>query len=202
VICQSLTSVSPWDLKASVHSALFSEKDSASLPRNGAGQKGDFREAKPLCVFHDDPVNITRSCLTLALAGLLTACATSTHTMKNADNLIGTWACVSAVVDGKRLPDETCASLRLTLTEHRYKTEKGSEVLFDSTYTIDASKHPNEINMVGTEGDLTGKEAQGIYSVQNDTLQICYTMPGAPRPTEFKSPAGAKAYLIQGKRLR
>ena len=122
--------------------------------------------------------------------------------MKNADDLIGTWACVSAVVDGKRLPDETCALLRLTLTEHRYKTEKASEVLFDSTYTIDSSKDPNQINMVGTEGDLTGKEAQGIYSVQNDALQICYTMPGTPRPTEFKSPAGAKVYLIIWMRVR
>jgi uncharacterized protein (TIGR03067 family) len=50
--------------------------------------------------------------------------------------------------------------------------------------------------MVGTEGNLTGKEAQGIYLIQGDTLRICYTMPGKPRPTVFESHAGSGAYLM------
>src|SRR2546427_13092019 len=77
--------------------------------------------------------------------------------------LEGIWQCASAVVDGKPLSDKTVGQLRLTLTKDRYKTEKGSEVLFDSTYTIDPSKNPKQIDMIGTEGDLAGKKAQGIY---------------------------------------
>jgi len=122
--------------------------------------------------------------------------------MNGPNRLYGSWSCVSAIVDGRSLPKETVALLRLTLTENRYKTEKGSEVLFDSTYTLDSSKDPKEINMVGTEGDLTGKEAQGIYRVEDNLLRICYTMPGVGRPIKFESPPGSKVYLIVWKRSR
>jgi uncharacterized protein (TIGR03067 family) len=116
------------------------------------------------------------------------------------NKLEGTWNCVSAKVDGNELAAETAAALRLTLTKDRYKTEKGSQVLFDSSYTINEATNPKEINMVGTEGDLMGKEAQGIYSLEGDVLRICYTMPGLARPQRFESPAGSKGYLVVWKR--
>ncbi|SRR5258706_3422569 len=136
--------------------------------------------------------------LVLALL-LVTACATGPSRAAK-DDLVRKWICVSAIVNGKPLPEETVRLLRLTLTPDRYKTEKGSEILFDSTYSVDSTRNPNQINMVGTEGALTGKEAQGIYSVQGDTLHICYTMPGEPRPASFESAPGSKAYLIVWKR--
>src|SRR5215813_7361889 len=117
-----------------------------------------------------------------------------------AENLKGTWACLAATVDGKPLPKDTTDLLSLTLSENRYKTEKGSQVLFDSSFTVDPSASPKQINMVGTEGDMAGKEAQGIYSLENDVLRICYVMPGLPRPKEFQSQAGSKAFLVSWKR--
>lgn len=130
----------------------------------------------------------------------LAGCANTNQIMNDTHHLSGTWSCVSAVVDGKALPAEAAGQLRLTLTENRYKTEKGSEVLFDSAYNVDASKTPKEINMVGTEGDLAGKEAQGIYSLEGEVLRICYTMPGLPRPQSFESLAGSKAFLVNWRR--
>lgn len=132
-------------------------------------------------------------------AVLFIACATEPSRLPK-DALVGTWNCVSAVVDGKPLPEETVRLLRLTLTSDRYKTEKGSEVLFDSTYSVDRTKNPNQINMVGTEGALRGKEAKGIYSLEGDTLRICYTMPGEQRPQAFESTPGSKAFLVVWKR--
>jgi uncharacterized protein (TIGR03067 family) len=137
--------------------------------------------------------------LVLAIAALMSACA---HRMNGNSALYGKWGCVSAVVDGRSLPEETTKLLRLAITEHGYKTEKGGEVLFESTYTTDTSKNPRQINMVGTEGDLAGKEAQGIFAVEGDRLEICYTMPGLMRPTKFESPAGSKAYWIVWTRAR
>lgn len=116
--------------------------------------------------------------------------------------LEGTWTCISAIVDGKPLPEATVKLLHLTLTKDQYKTEKGDEVLFDSSYRVDAAQAPAQIDMVGTEGDLKGKEAHGIYSIDEDTLKICYTMPGKERPTAFESVAGSKAYLIVWKRQK
>jgi len=137
--------------------------------------------------------------LALAFAGACTA-MTSNLNMNKDDNLTGTWTCVSATIDGKELPKETAALLRLTLTQDRYKTEKGPDVLFDSSYRVDTSQTPRHISMIGTEGDLKGKEAQGIYSIDNDILRICYTMPGGNRPEKFESAAGSKAYLVIWKR--
>ena len=135
--------------------------------------------------------------------GFLCACtSTNHHHMSNSDNLSGTWSCVSATVDGKSLGKETTDLLRLTLTQNRYKTEKGSAVLFDSTYNVDASKNPKQINMVGTEGDFAGKEALGIYSLEGNELRICYVMPGLPRPESFDSTTGSKAFLVIWKRER
>ena len=136
----------------------------------------------------------------LNCAGLLATLGIMLASCSTTPPLEGKWNCASATIDGKALPESTTSRLRLTLTKERYKTEKDSEVLFDSTYTIDASKNPKQISMIGTEGDLKGKEAQGIYSLRDDTLQICYTMPGHGRPTAFASLPGSGAYLIIWKR--
>jgi uncharacterized protein (TIGR03067 family) len=117
-----------------------------------------------------------------------------------ASQMTGTWSCASATINGKLLSDSAVKKLHLTTTDTRYKTERRDEVLFDSTYRLDTTKAPVHINMVGTEGDLIGKEAQGIIAVEGDTLKICYTMPGKPRPVSFASATNSEAYLIIWKR--
>lgn len=114
----------------------------------------------------------------------------------------GNWICVSAIIGGKSLPEETAKQLRLTISEERYKTEKGGEVLFDSTYSVNSSASPKQIDLLGTEGNLAGRQGEGIYSMEGDILRICYTMPGQPRPEEFESPANSKVYLVIWKRER
>src|SRR6266481_2685758 len=116
------------------------------------------------------------------------------------ESMEGAWVCSSATINGKQMPETTVKLLRLTLTKDRYKTEKGDEVLFDSAYKLDTAKDPKQINIVGTEGELKGKEAQGIYSLDGDTLKICYTMPGKSRPTAFESAAGSAAQCVVWKR--
>jgi len=119
-----------------------------------------------------------------------------------AEKATGTWSCVNATVNGKPLAETTVKKLRLTMTDTRYKTERDGEVLFDSTYRLDTTKAPAHINMVGTEGDLIGKEAQGIIALEGDTLRICYTMPGKLRPTAFASATNSEAYLIVWQRVK
>jgi uncharacterized protein (TIGR03067 family) len=118
------------------------------------------------------------------------------------DKLAGAWSAASGVNNGRPIPDATVQKLRLTLTKDRYKTERGDEVLFDSRYTIDASREPKQMNMIGTEGENKGKAAQGIYSLDGDTLKICYTMPGKDRPTAFESKPGSGATLVIWKRAK
>jgi uncharacterized protein (TIGR03067 family) len=147
-------------------------------------------------------MNIRSALLAFAACALFTGCATTGQQTKKADNLAGTYTCASAMFDGKAIDEATRNALRLTFTEMSYKTEKGSELLFEGSYSVDVSKEPKEINMIGNEGESAGKESLGIYKLQNDQLEICYTMPGQPRPTEFKSEAGSKAYLINWLRMK
>ena len=137
---------------------------------------------------------------TLIVAG---ACAAEKETKVNiTSQVIGTWSCAAATINGKPLTETTVKKLHLTMTDTRYKTQRNDEVLFDSTYRLDTTKSPAHISMIGTEGDLAGKEAQGIIALADDTLKICYTMPGKARPTAFASPTNSEAYLIVWKRQK
>jgi uncharacterized protein (TIGR03067 family) len=113
------------------------------------------------------------------------------------EKLAGVWTCESATNDGKPVAEETVKRLRLTITKDGgYKTERGDQVLFDSTCRIDSSKSPKQIDMIGTEGENKGKAAQGVYALDGDKLTICYTMPGKERPAGFESKSGSAATLI------
>ena len=131
--------------------------------------------------------------VTLAIAGTVMG--------NDQEKLAGAWTCVSAVNDGRPLPDDVAKMLRLTITkEGGYKTERGDQVLFDSKCTIDPARTPKHIDLIGTEGENKGKAAQGLYALDGDTLTICYTMPGLERPSKLESKAGSGATLVVWKR--
>ena len=137
----------------------------------------------------------------LALAPVLAiAVAVSAADELDSEKLRGMWNCVSAVIDGRTLSEETVKELKLTMTSDKYKTERGAQVLFDSVHKLDLTKTPREIEMIGTEGDLKGKAALGIYALEGDMLRICYSIPGKPRPTAFESKTGSGIFLVTWKR--
>src|SRR5436190_2937475 len=139
--------------------------------------------------------------LLATLLVVASACAAENEINGNVvSRMTGTWSCVNATINGKPLSETAVKKMHLTMTDTRYKTERNDEVLFDSTYRLDTTKAPVHINMVGTEGDLIGKEAQGIIAVEGDTLKICYTMPGKARPTAFSSVTNFEAYMSIWKR--
>ena len=113
--------------------------------------------------------------------------------------LDGVWACESATVNGRKLDDEVAKSLKLTLQGEQFKTERGNQVLFDSTYSVDNSVNPPHIDMLGI-GELAGKVGMGIYELKEDRLTTCYTLPDQDRPTAFASDEGSNAYLMVWRR--
>jgi len=139
------------------------------------------------------------TCLFLTVA--IAAKARGTDPVQTKD-LLGLWTCVSATIDGKPLAQDTAKELRLTLTADRYKTERGEQVLFDSSYKLDTAKSPAQIDMIGTEGDLKGKAALGILKLDGENLTMCYVMPGKDRPMAFESQPGSGAFLVIWKRTK
>jgi uncharacterized protein (TIGR03067 family) len=121
---------------------------------------------------------------------------------KDVEQLRGTWACVSGERNGQPIPEATVRQLRLVLTDTKYATYRGDDLLFESDYKLAPTKTPAAIDTIGTEGEHTGRPAQGIYRLDGDTLKLCYTMPGRDRPKEFESKAGSEATLTVWKRAK
>ena len=119
--------------------------------------------------------------------------------MSSTEQLEGVWQATSAVVNGQSMPSDAVRTIQLTLTATRFTTRRGGETLFDSSYSVNVAKIPNEIEMIGIE-DFAGKPALGIYALDGEVLQLCYRMPGFLRPTAFESEDGSGAFLITLKR--
>jgi uncharacterized protein (TIGR03067 family) len=145
---------------------------------------------------------MNRAWKALLVAGCLLAASGTALGQQQGDamNLQGTWSCVTATINGRPLAEEAAKQLKLTMTADRFKTERAGQTLFDSTYTLDPAKSPPAIDMIGTEGELKGKPALGIYKLDANQLTLCYVMPGSPRPTTFDSPPESGAFLIVWKR--
>ena len=92
-------------------------------------------------------------------------------------------------------------SISLKLENGKYEVFVGANP-DRGTYTVDATSKPKSITVTGTEGPNQGKTFPAIYELKGDTLRICYDLSGAKRPTEFKSIAGTKLYLVTYQRKK
>ena len=141
----------------------------------------------------------------LALATILlstAAVAQSTEDEKEKkarDELQGTWLPRSAELDGEKLSDQDIKSIKLVVTDDKYKVTVGDSV-DEGTFTLDTSSDPRGMEIKGTSGPNKGKTIPAIYELKEDTLKVCYNLEGKDRPTEFKTNAGSKFYLVTYKR--
>jgi len=71
-------------------------------------------------------------------------------------------------------------------------------VLMESPSSIDCSKDPAESDTHLPDGSTI----LGILKMENGRMVSCVALPGAPRPTEFASPAGSGLSLRYFDRVR
>ena len=109
----------------------------------------------------------------------------------------GVWICQSATSKGKALDEATAKLLTLTLTQDRDVSKRGTDIVWNAGYAVDASHQPPHIDIMDTEGVL-----KGIYFLTDEMLKICYAEPGKARPTVFDSTAGSGAFLFVWKRQK
>jgi uncharacterized protein (TIGR03067 family) len=109
--------------------------------------------------------------------------------------LQGTWLPVKAELGGKPMSDELLKTVVLKLNKDNYETTVAGEA-DNGTWTVDVSTKPKGMTVNGVIGPNAGRTFPCIYEIQGDTLRICYDLSGARRPTEFKTQAGTKLYLV------
>ncbi len=157
---------------------------------------------------HIQPIKTTMKtvlgiCLVLAAAPFALA-AEKSDDHKAAGELKalqGDWIPVKAELAGQPMPEAVLKTISLKLIKNDYevlvagKPDKG-------TWTFDATTKPKSMKIVGVKGPNAGKTFPAIYELTADSLRICYDLSGKKRPTEFKTKAGTKLYLVTYKRKR
>ena len=133
-------------------------------------------------------------CLCLAVVASLNAFAANSPD-DDAKAVQGSWKPTKAELAGKPMPDAVLQSISLKLENGKYEVFVG-EAPDRGTYTLDSTTKPRSITITGTDGPNKGETFPAIYELKGDTLRICYDLSGAKRPTEFKSIAGTKLYLV------
>ena len=99
------------------------------------------------------------------------------------------------------MPEAVLKTISLKLVKNEYevlvagKPDKG-------TWTIDDDAKPKGMKIIGVKGPNAGKTFPAIYELTADTLRVCYDLSGAKRPTEFKTKADTKLYLVTYKRKK
>jgi uncharacterized protein (TIGR03067 family) len=115
--------------------------------------------------------------------------------VKDAKDVQGTWLPATAELAGEPMTEAVLKSISLKLRNGKYEVFVGDNP-DRRTYTIDSASEPKSITITGTEGPNQGKTFPAIYELKGDILRVCYDLSGAKRPTEFKSVAGTKLYLV------
>jgi len=107
----------------------------------------------------------------------------------------GAWTPVKAELGGKPMADEVLKTISLKLEDGKYDVHVG-DAPDRGTYALDPTARPKGMTVTGTDGPNRGKTFPAIYDLEGDTLRICYDLSGRARPTEFKSTAGTRIYLV------
>ena len=139
------------------------------------------------------------TCICLTVAASLSAFAAGAA--DDAKAVQGNWKPVKAELAGQPMADAVLKSISLKLDHGNYEVFVGEEP-DRGTYTIDSTTRPRSMTITGGEGPNHGKTFPAIYELRGDTLRICYDLSGAKRPTEFKTVAGTKLYLVTYQRKK
>jgi uncharacterized protein (TIGR03067 family) len=132
-------------------------------------------------------------CISLIIAASLKAFAADPP--DDAKAVQGSWTPAKADLGGQPMAEAVLKSISLKLDHGKYEVLVGDKP-DKGTYTLDSASKPKGMTITGTGGPNQGRTFPAIYELKGDTLRICYDLSGAKRPTEFKSIAGTKLYLV------
>jgi uncharacterized protein (TIGR03067 family) len=119
---------------------------------------------------------------------------------KDSDNIDGTWLASAAELGGKPWPEEIRKVTKLVVQDGKYAVTVGKAPPDKGTIKLNVSAAPKELDITGIEGPNKDKTILAIYERDGDTLKICYDLSGKSRPTEFKTAADTKLFLVTYKR--
>ena len=109
--------------------------------------------------------------------------------------LQGSWQVVRGQANGEAVPAETITNIVVTIKGSNY-TALLNDRTDQGTVKINGSKQPKQMDI---HPDSASDDTQllGIYEVGPDTLRVCYSRRGAPRPTAFATAGDERLLLLE-----
>ena len=138
---------------------------------------------------------LSRLLMIAALALLLeTTYAQDPASKKDLEELQGTWKLVSAMQDGKALPDAKVKKTTIVFNNDTFRFPELAEYATSrsGTIKIDATKTPKQMDAISTNKEVM----LGIYQLNGDSYKVCFAPAGKPRPSELASNPGS-GYILQ-----
>jgi uncharacterized protein (TIGR03067 family) len=109
--------------------------------------------------------------------------------------LNGLWVPTTAVMGGKPYSDDACKAIHAVFHNGKYAVKVGDQT-DKGTFTVDESKDPKTLTIVGTSGPNKDKTIPAIYELDKDTLKVCYDLSGKAAPAKFESAKDSKLFLV------
>jgi uncharacterized protein (TIGR03067 family) len=110
-------------------------------------------------------------------------------------DLVGQWESFVSQGDGSN-PQQRIARMSLTITPGHVNST-GAGTIGDGTYRISGGAGKlHYIDSTGTGGQYAGKQYQGIFSIEGNTLKWCAGDPGRGRPNSLRTNPAAGYFLM------
>ena len=120
--------------------------------------------------------------------------------MNDLEEMQGTWNLVSAMEDGKALPEDEVKQTTIVIKGNTFDFPGLAEDATSraGTFRLDPARNPKEMDCTSTEGQVS----LGIYELEPDTYRVCFAPVGEPRPTRFGSEPGTRQMFQVWKRAK
>jgi len=111
-------------------------------------------------------------------------------------SLMGVYTIVSGEEDGKPAPADHFRGSKVTITADSITaTDRSRKEFFACAYKLDTSTRPWTISMTGPSPKK--EKSVGIVEVEGNTLKLCYALPGADKPTAFKTREKQHLFVLE-----
>ncbi|WP_199169930.1 TIGR03067 domain-containing protein [Rhodopirellula bahusiensis] len=124
------------------------------------------------------------------------------HTQPMLKRLAGVWEVEEGVNQGEEIPEDELEGTIMKIEKDMIITyDREQREVYRAQFTLDETKKPVQIDMITEMKGMPPTKSFGIIKMEEgDEFEICYALPGADRPKEFKSPKGSKVMLFEAER--